>query len=213
MPTSSVMTTSDLDVISKSNMPGSPWVDTNSVQGLQPTYDQIQERQKFTRDLILDQAENNEGQTTTSEEINSELAGAMLKMDVKSLALYSKQENGMLDFVEQKTLEFLMIQASLPRLDHNTMVSEMQRNLDTKADRLMKDIAIQPKVKQSPRDTSGKPFELTQKKAKFLKGEVPTFMIRFKNKSEQKRYIRVAKCILSLPAQEDRQLQKTNADI
>ena len=36
-----------------------------------------------------------------------------------------------------------------------------------------------------------------------IKNEVPTHMIKFKNKSERERYVRVVKCILSLPVPAD----------
>lgn len=45
-----------------------------------------------------------------------------------------------------------------------------------------------------------------------IKSEIPTSMLRFKNKSEQMRYLRVAKCILGLPSQHT-SLKKNPVDV
>ena len=103
------------------------------------------------------------------------------------------------------------------------MNSEFESNLDAKADMIQKKIAIQPRYNrsrlgnnfcQSVDSVASSPNPITELGKEMnivLKSEIPANMIRFKNKSEQTRFMRVAKCILALPAQEAS--QKNPVDI
>ena len=100
----------------------------------------------------------------------------------------------------------------MPLLDHNTMTSEVKRNLDTKADLVFKNIALHPISTKNKKLSSNSPgagnnraspnheqhFDLNQKRSFLIKNDIPTSMITFKNKSEQTRYTRIAKCIFGL---------------
>ena len=110
----------------------------------------------------------------------------------------------------------------MPRLDHNTMTSEFEGNLDMKADLVFKNIALHPmSTKHHVSNTSPgagnlraspnheQHFDLNQKRSLMIKNEIPTSMIKFKNKSEQMRYTRITKCILSLRSKTDE--GRTNA--
>ena len=122
------MTSDDYDHNSRSNL------DTI----LPPSYEHhssIQDHYRLTKKLAEEQS---------SEEVTTEMAASLLKLDAKMMAMYRPKENGVLDFVNQKAQEFLRIQRQLPMLDHNTMSSEDEKTLNTKTDQVFKNIALQP---------------------------------------------------------------------
>lgn len=86
-------------------------------------------------------------------------------------------------------------------LDHNTRCSDRKHNLDNKLDIMMKDIAIQARsqyISKTLNATNPNIFDQNQRKLLNFKAKVPQKMIKFKNKSEQQRYLRVANCIIAL---------------
>ena len=84
--------TSDYDVNSRSNLDAI----------LPPSYE---------HPSILDSLYQNTEQTDehSSEEVTTEMAASMLKLDAKMIAMCRPMENGALDFVAQKAQEFLLI--------------------------------------------------------------------------------------------------------
>lgn len=80
------------------------------------------------------------------------------------------------------------------------MNSDRKATVETKADILMKDIALSSRKKYS-RLVGGdgqELFDINQRKNMQINCQVPINMIKFKNKSEQMRYMRIATCILAL---------------
>ena len=61
-----------------------------------------------------------EGEASSDEEVTTEMAKSLLKLDARSIAKHQKKEFGMEDFVAQKTIDFLLVQEKLAGLDHNT---------------------------------------------------------------------------------------------
>ena len=80
-------------------------------------------------------------------------------------------------------------------LEYNLI--ESQRQTDKKADLIMKKISLDQKAKSTPMDL-GNILNFTQMKEVAIKADPPRSMISFRNKSEEMRYIRVAKCIIQL---------------
>lgn len=121
---------------------------------------------------------------------------------------------GLLDFVALKTQEFLHFQQKLQGLDHNSGNSDRKRNIEEKTDLLMKDIALsgrkQYKQGSMGAETNKELFDVNQKRQITIKNPVPSGMIKFKNKSEQTRYLRIANCIVAL---NDQSHQKSKNDI
>jgi len=50
-----------------------------------------------------------------------------LRLDTNSIAFFSSIENGLEDFSATKAREFLKIQSSFPRLDHNSLLSDAEK--------------------------------------------------------------------------------------
>jgi len=89
-------------------------------------------------------------------------------------------------------------------LDYNTLGSDAESALNLRADNVLKNIALQSKmVAQLERMNvvmaNSNLDEINQKRLKMIRHEIPTYMIKFKNKSERERYLRVVKCIIGLP--------------
>ena len=136
----------------------------------------------------------------------------ILKIDNRALHIHKQKAYGMMDFATQKAREFLLIQDSLNSLDHNSQQSDHDSKVNIRAEQLIKNIGSDKMFKQMPRSSRdnspqrGDPRdEVANKRQKMIKNEVPTHMIKFKNKSERERYVRVVKCILSLPMPTDPQ--------
>ena len=84
--------------------------------------------------------------------------------------------------------------------DYNTLASDRKDIMKSKADVFMKDIALQSNKKYSLlADTDGTElFDISQRRTMQIKSKIPMNMIKFKNKSEQTRYVRIANNILAL---------------
>ena len=72
--------------------------------------------------MVILKVEDEEPETI--KETDENIANNTLKIDARSLARYSPKENGHLDFISQKTQDFLAIQNRLSQLDHNSMKSK-----------------------------------------------------------------------------------------
>lgn len=72
----------------------------------------------------------------------SEAALKTMRFDEKTWMKCRPQDFGMLDFVAQKTQEFIFIQKQLQHFDHNSLSSDRKHYLDKRADMIMKNIAL-----------------------------------------------------------------------
>ena len=63
-------------------------------------------------------------------------------MDSMALGLCEREGNGVQDFVACKAGEFLKIQTRLSQMDHNTLKSEKDQNMDIRVDLFMKGVAL-----------------------------------------------------------------------
>ena len=72
--------------------------------------------------------------------------------------------------------------------------------MNNKVDIMMKDIAITGRKRYSmmPGTDGQELFDVGQRKSMQIKTQIPINAIRFKNKSEQARYMRIVNCIIGL---------------
>ena len=80
-------------------------------------------------------------------------------------------------------------------LDYNSLESD--RKTDQKADMIMKKLSLAQKARTTSLDL-GNILNVSQMKEVQIKADPPRAMIFFRNKSEEMRYMRVAKCIMQL---------------
>ena len=136
----------------------------------------------------------------------------MLKKNQRAWAEVTRKDFGAVDFIANKTQEFLEVQRKLGNLDHNSLNSDRANVVENKVDIMMKDIAITGRKKYSMMAGSdgSELFDVCQRKSMQIKTLVPMSGIKFQNKSEQTRYIRIVNCIIGL---NDSTLQKSQNDI
>jgi len=111
-----------------------------------------------------------------------------------------RQEKAASEFLARKTEQFMKFMDKMSLLDHNSLCSDRKRKIEIKTDRVMKEISI---IASKHFRTSGDRdtrqfFNVSEKKSLLISNQLSTNMIRFKNKSEQKRFLRVAACIMAL---------------
>ena len=97
-------------------------------------------------------------------------------------------------------------------LNDKFLNSDRPKVSEVRYDIMMKDIALSArrKYKLMADDNGQDLFDVSERRKMIIKSKVPINMIKFKNKSEQKRYLRIAQCILVL---NDSNLQKSHNDI
>ena len=125
----------------------------------------------------------------------------MFKIDARAKARYGKKDFGALHFAAFKNMEFIEMQRRLLSLDHNTRHSDRRLTTEKKIDVMMKAIALQAGSDMNgsaPQANDRELFDKNQRRTMHINSTIPLGMIRFANKSEQKRYVRVANCILAL---------------